>query len=468
MKYDKTKFKLLLIFSIFIIQFSILNSQDTWVQTYDPYPIGDGWYGVEDVIVCQDGGYAINGYWHYYEMIGPEEEWGFLMKTDSDGNLLWARSDTVSFMSGNASYAFIETEDGDFISIGYSAGGGYMIKRDSEGNRLWTLPYDDFGANSMCGTSDGNIILGGVVAGEIALRKIDVDGNTIWTNTHYCGNTTIAKSIIQTSDGGYALTGYTSGNGFDVIVMKTDAFGDSLWTSTYDGYGGYDEGRSIIENIQGDIFVSGYFEFVDRIDYGFFKKINENGEVIFTLTDDNSNSYYGCNSMVETITDNKIVCYGRDIDGPALNAFNYEGDSLWVSSINGWGGAGDRCLQKEAEGFIFCGFSPQYNISLTKTDVNGEVTAIGDELILLQDIVLKNYPNPFNPQTMIQFTLPTDVINPVIEIFNIKGQKVDELDINIQKLEVIWNADTFSSGVYLYNIRSNNYISKTKRMTLIK
>jgi len=41
-------------------QFSF--SQDTWVKTYQPF--GDGDYYVEDVLVCQDGGYAVNGYYY--------------------------------------------------------------------------------------------------------------------------------------------------------------------------------------------------------------------------------------------------------------------------------------------------------------------------------------------------------------------------------------------------------------------
>jgi len=290
------------IFSIFIIQFTILNSQETWIQTYTPF-YADG-YGVEDVILFSDSGYAINGYYYVMDPFGGYEEWwGFLLKTDSDGNLIWERSDFVDFQIENESNAVVETENGNIIS----AGSGYMIKRNSEGNRLWEMPYNDFGINSMCNTADGNIILGGAQDLNIGLRKIDEAGNTLWTQVYPIENSyTICKSIIQTSDGGYALTGYIDYfepvGDFDVFIMKTDAYGDSLWTKKINGYGnngGIDIGRSIIENTEGDFFVSGYFESSNRTYYGFLMKLNSDGEIIYVLTDDNSNSYYGCNSMVE-------------------------------------------------------------------------------------------------------------------------------------------------------------------------
>jgi hypothetical protein len=172
--------------------------------------------------------------------------------------------------------------------------------------------------------------------------------------------------------------------------------------------------------------------------------------------------------MVEILSDNKIVCYGRDIDGPALNSYNYNGDSLWVSSLSGWGGAGDRCLQVLDEGFILCGRNWQYDISLTKTDINGQVTTTDECLIHNLDYKLSNYPNPFNPSTSIQFTLPDDVENPVVEIFNIKGQRIEKLPIANKQLSVEWSADKKATGLYFYRINSENYISETKKMTLIK
>ncbi len=129
---------------------------------------------------------------------------------------------------------------------------------------------------------------------------------------------------------------------------------------------------------------------------------------------------------------------------------------------------GDRGLQLVDDGFVLSGLSWSWDISLVKTDSNGQVTAIDDEIIYSQDYKLSNYPNPFNPSTVIQFSLPDNVKNPVIEIFNIKGQMIEKIPISNMQLSVELFADKNASGLYLYRINSNNYISETKKMTLIK
>ena len=459
---------IILLFLIFIIQYSILNSQDTWIQTYDPFNADT--YVTEDVLICQDGGYTINGYYDIDDFTW-EEHWGFLIKTDCDGNLLWAKVDTVSFMSENESLAFIETDDRGFLSAGSSPWGSYLIKRDSLGNRLWSM-FNDFHVETMLRAEDGNIILGGIRTdnGHPAIRKITQECEILWNQDFYLGGSGTGKirSIIQTSDGGFASTGYTSGNGGDIFVLKTDSNGDSLWCVTYDGYGEWDEARIVVEDNECNLLISGYLEVNVSVHYGFLLKLTNQGEQIYMLTDNNSNNYYGCNCIVEDIIEEKIVCYGRDEDGPALNAFSYEGDSLWVSSIAGWGAAGDRCLQLIDEGFILCGRNWQYDISLTKTDINGQVTSVNDEIIYSQDYKLSNYPNPFNPSTLIRFILPDDVKNPVVEIFNIKGQMIEKMLISNMQLSIEWFADKNASGLYFYRINSENYISETKKMTLIK
>ncbi|MBS3740784.1 MAG: hypothetical protein KGY74_01525, partial [Candidatus Cloacimonetes bacterium] len=179
----------------FLLLLSNLMADDTWEKSYDPLKMwwcpGGYWvelsvtYYPEDICITQDGGYVVSGSAERWYIDQPPmfiDHWGFLMKTDSEGNLLWAKMDSVNFMSETDNYAFVETSEGDLISIGYSmSGGGYMIKRDAQGNRLWAMTYTDFGANSMCRLNDNNIALAGVVNGNIAIRKIDNSGNEIWT-----------------------------------------------------------------------------------------------------------------------------------------------------------------------------------------------------------------------------------------------------------------------------------------------
>jgi hypothetical protein len=87
-----------------------------------------------------------------------------------------------------------------------------------------------------------------------------------------------------------------------------------------------------------------------------------------------------------------------------------------------------------------------------------------------------NYPNPFNPSTVIKFSIPESG-NVNITVFNTLGEEIKSVDLmskNAGALEYSFNASSFSSGVYFYKISLNNstkgmnYISKIGKMILLK
>ena len=98
-----------------------------------------------------------------------------------------------------------------------------------------------------------------------------------------------------------------------------------------------------------------------------------------------------------------------------------------------------------------------------------------DDLALVYTNFLKqNFPNPFNPSTVISF-YSKEENNVKIEIFNIKGQKIRTLTENNNNAgynELLWNGKDDSgrnveSGVYFYRMTADDYIA-THRMTLLK
>lgn len=81
----------------------------------------------------------------------------------------------------------------------------------------------------------------------------------------------------------------------------------------------------------------------------------------------------------------------------------------------------------------------------------------------------QNFPNPFNPQTVIRYRLPA-AGRVTLEVFNLLGQKVATLVNRLQPAgehRVIFRADGLSSGVYFYRMRSENFES-TQKMLLIQ
>ena len=79
------------------------------------------------------------------------------------------------------------------------------------------------------------------------------------------------------------------------------------------------------------------------------------------------------------------------------------------------------------------------------------------------------YPNPFNPETNIQFNLD-ETCNVSLEVYNLKGQRiaviVDEA-LESGTHNVIWNADNFSSGIYMLSIKTDS-VSEWKKLILLK
>lgn len=84
-----------------------------------------------------------------------------------------------------------------------------------------------------------------------------------------------------------------------------------------------------------------------------------------------------------------------------------------------------------------------------------------------------NYPNPFNPHTVINFDIPTSQNNPgtvTLKVFNILGEEVATIvnqKLNPGKYEIKFNGSNLSSGVYFYILKTGEFIGKN-RMILLK
>lgn len=81
----------------------------------------------------------------------------------------------------------------------------------------------------------------------------------------------------------------------------------------------------------------------------------------------------------------------------------------------------------------------------------------------------QNYPNPFNPTTKIKYTIPQKSFVS-LKVLDMLGNELQTL-VNSEKetgnYEVEWNAGAFATGIYFYQMKTDNYI-ETRKMILIK
>ncbi|MBN2017732.1 MAG: T9SS type A sorting domain-containing protein [Candidatus Cloacimonetes bacterium] len=321
----------------------------------------------------------------------------------------------------------------------------------------------------MHNTQDGNIILAGRSDYNAALRKITEDGTTIWTKVIDCG-TSIAYSVDECSNGDYVLTGVDYDN-YNVLVVKTDSLGDSLWTRTFNGLGGHDMGRCIRETHDGNIIMGGRID-ESKSDYmngAFIGLINTLGDTLWTKTYA-QNILYIVLSLVE-------VDDGYVLQGGKLVKINSISSLLWNEPLTGdvYGG-GDKNLQRTPEGGFLCVATEDWGdrIVLNKTDSLGQVYSIDDPNNQQNIISINIYPNPIKDYCTISFNNHNfSLKDPQITIYNIKGQVVRELGFRDLDLgfSVEWDGrdihgKEIGAGVYFVRMKDDTYQAVSKVIKL--
>jgi len=244
-----------------------LNSSGsiTWAKTYG----GSNHDEALSIYKTLDGGYIVAG--HTYSF--GKGDYDFLVvKFNATGSATWAK--TYGGTKGDFAYSIQQTSDGGYIVVGYTASfgaGSYdplIIKLTSLGAVTWAKTYG--GTNSDHAYSIREISGGYIVAGDtysfgaghndFLVIKLNSSGGITWAKTYGGTNYDGARSIQQTSDGGYIVAGHTDsfGKGYnDFLIIKLDSGGSKIWAKTYGG-SSHDYTRSIRETSDGGYIVAGY------------------------------------------------------------------------------------------------------------------------------------------------------------------------------------------------------------------
>jgi hypothetical protein len=213
-----------------------------WTKTYG----GTGWEGASAVRQTSDGGYIVGGFTNSFGH-GADDFW--LLKTDPQGDTVWTR--TYGGPSGDDGRSVRQMSDGGYIMTGYTISDGFfdydlfLVRTDSIGDTLWTRTYGDSGwqeGYDALETADSGFVVIGLTESsqtdlDAWMLRIDSSGDTLWTRS--IGGTfgDGPTSFIETADGHYLIVGwtYSCGGNREAYLIKTDAFGDTLWTGHYGG-----------------------------------------------------------------------------------------------------------------------------------------------------------------------------------------------------------------------------------------
>lgn len=185
-----------------------------------------------------------------------------IIKTDLSGNLL------ASYNLPNADYGraydIVETPDSNFVisysEINNSPPVPMLSKINKNGSVLWYKLYDGYCDCNVNLTHDNGFIISGfqINTSKPYLIKTDSAGNVIWnknSSAYSVFNNNL--KVTQSNDDGYLMVGGSNDSLSDLILLKVNSLGDSIWGKVFGGSGD-DFGNSIITTNDNGFAIVGY------------------------------------------------------------------------------------------------------------------------------------------------------------------------------------------------------------------
>jgi|GEM_PF-1423978 len=233
-------------------------------------------------------------------------------------------------------------------------------------------------AYALAATNDGGYILTGLTQsgldtnGDIVVIKTDASGDTLWTLVYGGDKLEGGNSVMQLADGSYLVAGHTQSFGAvdcDAFIMKLDQNGKRQWFKFYGGQ--YDDiSEGAVELPNGDLVVSGITEsYGNDIDHSqrrhaYFFKTDSDGNMIWWKYYAGKRQEYAYD--IATVPDNGFLAVGwstsygnGEYDGWLLRLDN-NGDTLWTRLYQNAGNSRYyKIIPSMDNGYYVAGFTTQ-------------------------------------------------------------------------------------------------------------
>jgi hypothetical protein len=481
------RFNTILFFLVCLTLFAQAQVDTLWTKTFGGSSIDLG----NCVNQTVDGGYVIVGGERSMNTTGYSDVW--LIKTDTYGDTLWTKTyggstwDLGSSVQQTSDSGYIITGYTDAFGSGLAD--VWLIKTNSFGDTIWTKTFggnkDDYGYSVQQTLDGGYIITGGTDSfsasySDVWLIKTNNSGYTLWTKTYGGISVHSGSSVKQTTDGGYIIVGetYSTASSSDIWLIKTNSSGDTIWTKTFGGSES-DKGRSVYQTIDGGYIITGYTDsFGAGSDDVWLIKTDRYGNAEWDKTFGGNLSDVG--RSVQQTSDGGYIIVGDTRSFPGyqnvwLIKTDSFGDTLWTKIYGGNADDLGSSVQETTDGgYIITGYTGSFGAGLSdvwliKTTPDVSSIAPNTDLIISDFSLQQNFPNPFNPSTKISWKSPASSWQ-TLKVFDVLGNEIETL-VNGEKptgsYEITWFAGNLPSGVYFYQLRMNGFVA-TKKMVLMK
>jgi hypothetical protein len=351
--------------------FSARAHATLWSKAYG----GTGYEFPYSVVQTSDSGYAIAGSTNSSGAGGQDF---YLVKADANGNMVWSK--TFGGIGDDYARSVIQTSDGGYSVAGYtkSSGAGYndfyLVKADANGNMVWSKTFGGIGddyAFSVVQTSDGGYAIAGhsysfgAGRNDFWLVKTDANGNMLWSKTYGGTGYDFAYSLVQARDGGYAIAGETDSSGsgsYNSYLVKADANGNMLWNKTYGGIAN-DIGRCVVQTADGGYAIAGYTSSFGAGSNDFYLvKADSTGNMQWNKTYGGTGSD-GAYSIIQASDGTYALTGWTDSSGAGSNDFwlvsaDMNGNILWNQTYGGTNNEFAYSIASTSDdGYVLAGFT---------------------------------------------------------------------------------------------------------------
>ncbi|MEO8087619.1 MAG: T9SS type A sorting domain-containing protein [Bacteroidota bacterium] len=356
---------------------------------------------VKDLKQTSDGNILLAGEFHDHFVNGDM----FLMKVDTNDNVLWQKNYTDSSGFQEEAFRVIEMPDHDLIITG-------MYRYDLYSNNDTSLAF---------------------------LMRTDSAGNMKWLKYYAQNYGTIALDVSLCPDSGFIICGSSflspNHNNLNGYISKIDSGGNMQWEKYYQLYPSqYAELYNAIPGINGGYYISGTG--LDSIsqERGWFLRLDDNGNILWQ----------------EHYTEGNYLAYITDMKMLGANDF------IMCGTINHPGGVGKEDYLVIRTDSLGC-----YVNCFTGTGVFNLDEQDEEEIVV--------YPNPFSDQLTIKYPLPENTSNIQVQFINPASGAIEKsISLNSNEHEYIVNCSDMPSGVHIVKMFTDQRQVGIQKVVLIK
>ena len=331
---------------------------------------------------------------------------------------------------------------GNYIYIGENAGAvnDYIYMSTNNGDN-WVLKNNGFEGKLNSFSSNGNYIYAASSMG--VFRSSDNGDNWILHNNGFVNQNAYSvyaseNNVLASNDSGFF---YSDDNGLNWFQDNEGFKKDKIITQIHSYQGQIFAGLRT-----GSVWKSSTVLPVELL--SFTSSVNENNVKLIWQTNTEINNS------------------GFEIERSAT-------DDQWIKA--GFVQGNGNSNEPKEYSFTDKNLAPgKYKYRLKQIDFNGSFeyySLAGEVFIGVPDKyeLSQNYPNPFNPATVILYSL-TENSFTTLKIYDVTGREMTRLVNEKQeagRYEVVFNGSNLASGVYLYELRSGDFVAQ-KKMVILK